>query len=121
MRDLFLNLSQLVFQRHRTFHQVHPDRFHQVVLNGHISEWLPLKAGVPQGSILCPLFFVIHIKDLSVDIVSTVKLFADYTSLFPIVYDPNTSTNELNKDLQKISEWAYQRKMSFNPDQNKQV
>ena len=49
------------------------------------------------------------------------KLFADDTSLFSIVHDPNTSANELNKDLQKISEWAYQWKMSFNPDQNKQA
>ena len=42
-------------------------------------------------------------------------------SLFSIVHDPNTSANELNKDLQKISEWTYQRKISFNPDQNKQA
>ena len=41
--------------------------------------------------------------------------------MFSIVYDPNTSANELNKDLQKISEWGYQWKMSFKPDQNKQV
>ena len=49
------------------------------------------------------------------------QLFADDTSLFSIVYDPNTSANELNKDLQKISEWAYQWEMSSNPDQNKQA
>ena len=49
------------------------------------------------------------------------KLFADDTSLFSIVHDPNTSTNELNKDLQKIPEWAHQWKMSFNQDQNKQA
>ena len=48
-------------------------------------------------------------------------MFADDTSLFSIVNDPNTSANELNKDLQKISEWAYQWKMSLNPDQNKQA
>ena len=49
------------------------------------------------------------------------QLFADDTSLFSIVYDPNTSANELNKDLQKISEWACQWEMSSNPDQNKQA
>ena len=94
-------------------------RFQRVVLNGQTLERLPVKAGVPQGLILGPLFFLIYINDLSVDITSTVKLFADDTSLFSIVHDPNTSANELNKDLQKISEWAYQRKMSFNPDQSK--
>ena len=77
------------------------NRFQRVVFNGQTSEWLPVKAGVPQGSILGPLFFLIYINDLSVDITSTVKLFADDTSLFSIVHDPNTSTNELNKDLKR--------------------
>ena len=96
------------------------NRFQRVVLNGQTSEWLPVNAGVPQGSILISLFFLIYIYNLSVDIISTVKLFADNTSLFSVVHDPNTSANELNKDLQKTAEWAYQWKMSFNPDQNKQ-
>ena len=97
------------------------NRFQRVVLNGQTSEWLPVNAGVPQGSILISLFFLIYIYNLSVDIISTVKLFADNTSLFSVVHDPNTSANELNKDLQKTAEWAYQWKMSFTPDQNKQV
>ena len=95
--------------------------FHRVLLNGQTSEWLLVKAGVSQGSILGPLFFLIYINDLSVDITFIVKLFADDTSLFSIVDDPYTSANELNKDLQKISEWAHHWKMTFNPDQNKQA
>ena len=71
---------------------------------------------MPQGSILRPLFFLIYINDLSVDIISTVKLFADGTSLFVVVHDPTTSANGLNKDLQKICEWVYLWKISFNPD-----
>ena len=46
------------------------------------------------------------------NVVSTVKLFADYMSIFSAVNDANISTNELNKDLEKISEW----KMSFHPE-----
>ena len=96
------------------------NRFHRVVLNGQTSEWLPVKSGVPQESISGPLFFLIYINNLSVDITSSVKLFADNTSIFSNVHNLNTSANALNKDLQKISEWAYQWKMSFKPDQNKQ-
>ena len=47
-----------------------------------------------------------------------VKLFADDTSLFSLV---NILAYELNNDMQKISEWAYKWKMSFNPDLNKQA
>ena len=84
------------------------NRFQRV--NVQTSERLPVKVGVPQGS-----------KELLADIIPIVKLFADDTSLFSIFHDPNTSANELSKDLQKVSEWAYQWKMSFNPDQNKQA
>ena len=95
------------------------NRFQRVLLNGQTSKWLPVKAGVPQGSILGPLFFLIYINDLSDELVSTVKLFADDTSLFSVVCDSNISAYELNNDMQKISEWAYKWKMSFNPDLNK--
>ena len=97
------------------------NRFQRVLLNGQTSEWLPVKAGVPQGSILGPLFFLIYINDLSDDLVSSVELFAGGTSLFPVVHDSNISANELNNDLQKISEWAYKWKMPFNPNLNKQA
>ena len=80
-----------------------------------------MKPSVPQGSILGPLFFLVHIDDLSEKNTSTVKLFANDTSLFSGVNDPNISANELNKDLELISEWAYKWKMSFNSDKNKQT
>ena len=95
--------------------------FQRVLLNGQTSEWLPVKAGVPQGSILGPLFFIIYINDLPDDLVSTVKLFANDTSLFSVAHDCNISANELNDDMQKISEWAYKWKMLFIPDLNKQT
>ena len=67
------------------------------------------------------MFFLIYINGLSVNLLSTVKLFADDTSLFSAVNESSISANELNEDLQKISEWAYKWKMSFNPDLNKQA
>ena len=51
------------------------NRFQRVLLNGQASEWLPIKAGAPQGSILGSLFFLIYINYLSDDLISAVKLF----------------------------------------------
>ena len=96
-------------------------RFQRVLLNGQTSKWLPVKAGVRQCFILGPLFFLIYINDLSDDLVSTVKLFADDTFLFSVVRDSDISAYELNNDMQKISEWACKWKMSFNLDFNKQA
>ena len=49
------------------------------------------------------------------------KLFADDTSLFSVVHDVSTSASDINSDLTLISNWAFQWKMSFNPDPSKQA
>ena len=77
--------------------------------------------GVPQGSALGPLLFLIYINDLPDELTSMCKIFADDTSLFSTVIDKNNSNSQLNSDLAKISKWAFQWKMSFNPDSNKQA
>ena len=77
-------------------------RFQRVVLNGQSSTWPPVTAGVPQGSILGPLLFLICIDDLSNNLSSTTKLFADDTSLFSVVNDVNLSEFHLNSDLKNI-------------------
>ena len=59
-------------------------RKQRVVLNGQHSSWSDILAGVPQGSILGPLLFLIYINDLSDDLKCNPKLFADDTSLFSI-------------------------------------
>ena len=83
------------------------NRFQKVVLNGQCSSWSSVLAGVPQGSILGPFLFLIYINDLPEGLQSSVKLFADDTSLFSTAYDPNMSADELDEDLKKISDCAY--------------
>ena len=58
------------------------DRKKRVVLNGQNSTWVNVEAGVPEGLILGPLLLLIDINDLSENLVSNPKLFADDTSLF---------------------------------------
>ena len=93
----------------------------RVVLNGQISSWELIKTGVPQGSVLGPLLFLIYNDDLLDNIQSTCKFFAEDTSLFSHVFDKYKSQSELNKDLQVKSNWAFQWKMQFNPYPNKQA
>ena len=97
------------------------NRKQRVVLNGSSSTFYPIESGVPQGSVLGPLLFLVYINDLEDNIKSKIKLFADDTMLFSIVHNPALSAAELNYDLHVISQWAQQWKMSFNPEPTKQA
>ena len=97
------------------------DRKQRVVLNGQCFSWFDIRASAPQGSILGALLFLIYINDLSNDIKTKFKLFTDDTSLFSAVHDIDTSANDPNHDLEKISEWAFQCKIKFNLDPIKQT
>ena len=68
-----------------------------------------------------PLLFLRYINDLSENLVSNPKLFADDTSLFSVIFDKNLSVKNLNNDWNRINNWAFQWKMNFNPDSNKQA
>ena len=92
-----------------------------MVLNGQHSSWKDVTAGVPQGSILGPLLFLVYINDLSNGLKTNPKLFTDDTSLFSVIHDVNSSQIDLNEDLDKTDNWACQRKMSFNPDPSKKA
>ena len=58
------------------------NRTQRVILNGQYSSWAKVEAGVPQGSVLGPLLFLIDINNLSENLTPNTKLFADHTSLF---------------------------------------
>ena len=97
------------------------DRKQRTVLNGQCSSWGDISAGVPQGSILGPLFFLVYINDLTEDLRCNVKLFADDTSLFTVFEDSNAAAIDMNHDLELINQWAHSWRMSFNPDPQKQA
>jgi len=90
------------------------DRHQKVVIDGQSSDWIKIEAGVPQGSILGPLLFVIFINDIINELQTNIRLFADDTSLFHSIIDSLVTQRLLNQDLQKISEWAAQWLMIFN-------
>ena len=96
------------------------NRKQRVTRNGQSFSWTNVIAGIPQGSILGPLLFLIYINDLPDGLPSNAKLFADDTSLFLVILDINTSTIELNSDVKKNNDWVFQSKMTFNPDRSKQ-
>ena len=97
------------------------NRKQRVVLNGKSSEWATISAGVPQGSVLGPLFFLVYINDLVDNVNCDIKMFADDTSLFSRVDDPVRSALKLNEDLDIVKLWAWQWKMLFNADKTEEV
>ena len=95
------------------------DRQQRVVINGENSNYGRIHAGVPQGSILGPLLFLVYINDL-VDVVnSEIRLFADDTTVFVTVDNPDQAADLLNKDLENMSEWANQWLIKFSASKTK--
>ena len=97
------------------------NRKQRVILDGQCSSWKIILSGVPQGSALEPLLFPIDIDNLPNGLSSICKIFADDTSIFSKVFDKDKSQRNLNNDLSIISEWAFQWKMQYHLDPNKQA
>ena len=88
------------------------------MLSGVKSTWNYIKVGVPQGYILGHLLFLLYISDIVTAIGSNIRLFADDTSLYIIVENPDAAAGILNTDLNKISKWAKSWLVKFNPNKN---
>ena len=95
------------------------NRKQRAVINGVKSSWKPIRSGVPQGSVLGPLLFLIFINDLPDNLICNPKLFADDISLNAVMCEQNVCTNTLNDDLKRLYEWSVKWKMIFNPDPTK--
>ena len=91
------------------------NRQQRVTINGSKSEWGLVTSGVPQGSVLGPLLFLIYINDLDSGISSDISKFADDTKLGRII-GSQSDVNILQGDLDKLNEWAVRWQMEFNID-----
>ena len=77
-----------------------------------------MTAGVPQGTVLGPLLFLLYINDLSDNLQSTVKLFADDALLYGVITS-DSDCDRLQDDLHKLEQWQNLWQMEFNPSKFK--
>ena len=97
------------------------NRKQRVVLPGANSDWTSVNSGVPQGSILGPLLFLLYINDIVENINSSIRLLADDISKYIIVDNPVEAANQCNSDLSKIHQWAIKWLVKFNPAKSESV
>ena len=88
-------------------------RQQRVVVEGHHSTWSPVTSGVPQGSILGPLIFLIFINDIGDDLTSTTKLFADDCALYRQIKSSN-DTKILQNDVNRLHSWSQKWHLPLN-------
>lgn len=89
------------------------NRRQRVCLQGVMSGWQGVRSGVPQGSVLGPLLFVIFINDLDCGIENCILKFADDTKIFGKVVNEDDKES-LQRDLDNLLEWADRWQMQFN-------
>jgi ribonuclease P/MRP protein subunit RPP40 len=90
----------------------------QVCLTGSSSVWANLSSGVPQGSVLGPLLFLIYINDIDNGVASKILKFADDTKLYRQVGTSEDIAN-LRNDLRKLVGWSKEWLMLFNVEKCK--
>ena len=89
-------------------------RSQRVVIDGEESESIPVTSGVPQGSVLGPILFLVYINDLPEEVCSQVRLFADDTALY-LTMEGKDDSKALQNDLDILSIWETRWDMEFNP------
>lgn len=89
------------------------DRRQRVVVGASESDWLPVLSGVPQGSVLGPVLFLVYINDLPDHVKSNVKIFADDTKLYTRAND-SVTREMLQGDIDSLLEWSARWQLPFN-------
>ena len=100
---------------HQWFSNYLSGRQQRVMVNGAYSDWAPVSRGVPQGSILGPLLFLVFMNDLPTVVTScTINLYANDTTIYYANQDPDCVTHAINDDLQLIATWIVSNKLTMN-------
>ena len=94
------------------------NRTQQVIVQGEALSWKPVTSGIPQGSVLGPLLFVIFINDLPDCVTSEAYLFADDTKIFRVIANEE-DRGELQKDLNRLDTWSKDWLLKFHPQKCK--
>ena len=89
-----------------------------MIINGKQSDWCNVLSGIPQGSVLGPILFVVYINDIDRNINNVILKFADDTKLFAVVKD-SVYIESLRSDLKRLYEWSNNWLMLFNTDKCK--
>jgi hypothetical protein len=96
------------------------NRKQKVVINDAHSEWETVTSGVPQGSVLGPVLFVIFINDLPQEVISELLLYADDAKIYRTITN-EADREQLQKDLHSMSIWSDIWLLSFHPDKLKKL
>ena len=94
-------------------------RTQRVRVGGQLSAEVTVKSGVSQGSVLGPLLFLAYVNDIWRNMESTISLFADDCVIYRKIIN-NEDVNKLQKELNRLGEWAVENAMKINPSKSKQ-
>ena len=89
------------------------DRRQRVVVDGEVSSWKSVLSGVPQGSVLGPILFLVYINDLEEGVTGNILKFADDTKLFTKTKEIGDKQN-VQDDIDKLVKWSEKWQMLFN-------
>ena len=90
------------------------NRHQRVVVRGSPSSWTSVLSGVPQGTVLGPVLFIIYINDITRNLTSQCKLFADDMKVYKVLRNTNENMHVLQQDLYSLEQWSTEWQLDFN-------